>query len=279
MNSFPFSPCYLCILVNGVVMEDNNYFKDILSRIESANSTFDASYVRNLPEFKEGDDGQGGKASSANLDNFCEENQAKEEENKKLQGEIILQDRLQRGAKAEAKVFELQQLLHEQAILIDVLKKEQKEKLGNVSSKEHFHGRLVEQRHAVSDLAEFLRSDDDEREDLGNNNAVKDRARLVQELATSNARVAALEAHVKDVTTKLRGLELEQDAYRTAAEALERERETSEYWRLRCDELEDKSIKRYRDENGLGSLVGIEMPKSVTSVVRKPRVWRYPKPK
>jgi len=305
------------------------FFRDVIERLKNANASLEGSYVKELPDYKPGRDTEDEedktdfkvdntdfKAGAEDLTEFWKEMHiaesrndairgARDAERRKLQQAMIIQDRLERGSKAEAKVFELQQLLREQEVQIEALRLERERgwdgivddllegKVGRKtnglnSSVDYFQKKLKEERQAVTDLVLAVQRGGDSCEskdglDLelpatGERTIVQAAAAQAQDLAAEKCRTLALEEQVANLTEKLNALELEKDSYRMAAVALAKERETSEYWRKRCDDLEEQATRVYRDINGLGSLVGVETPVSPDAVVRKPRVWRYPEP-
>jgi hypothetical protein len=358
-----------------------SFFKDVRTRIEEAQVSLNASYLKALPDFiaeakgkeeqrREEDAKEGvslkedtkecsvvalaGVSGAENVDAFWEEMQmaetrdttnraARDEERKKLQQEMIIQDRLERGQKAEARVFELTQKVREQELELEVHRygnrgqgqaassssanriygdwveawDEGQQAVFYINTKteesswelpegqeltsqgggaqlvaqgttdrgmdthEYYCNKLEEERRAVVDLVALvqqdgaLNGDGEVGADSRVHALVAAAATQAQELASERSRVRSLESRMIDLATKLRAFEVEKDAYRIAAVALAKERETSAYWKQRCDDLEEQSIRAYRDLNGLGSLQGIEIPASPSAVVRKPKVWRY----
>jgi hypothetical protein len=359
------------------------FFKDVRTRIEEAQVSLNASYVKALPDFikeaeaeaegkeeqrREDDAKEGvslkkdakegsvvalaGVSGAENVDAFWEEMQmaetrditnraARDEERKKLQQEMIVQDRLERGQKAEARVFELTQKVREQELELEVHRygsggqgqaassssriygdwveawDEGQQAVFYMNTKteesswelpegqeltsqgggaqlvaqgatdmgmgthEYYRNKLEEERRAVVDLVALVQQDgalDGDGEvdaDSRVHALVAAAATQAQELASERSRVQSLESRMMDLAAKLSAFEVEKDTYRIAAVALAKERETSAYWKQRCDDLEEQSIRAYRDLNGLGSLQGIEIPASPSAVVRKPKVWRY----
>jgi hypothetical protein len=94
-------------------------------------------------------------------------------------------------------------------------------------------------------------------------------------LLAEEARSHALEKSLAKTIDELVNTKRERDAFKHAAVALAQERETSDYYRQRCNDLEEKNKAYSRMRFGEDSIVGIEA-RATTAIVHKPRTWRAP---
>jgi len=299
--------------------DGDSFFKGVRSKILSAQAALDDSYVREMPEMPDfqpyqtaydGDSIESGSLVSllkaeddvTTLDGFWERmrkeeadrDREKDEEMRKVREEVLLQHKLERGAKAEAKIFILQSELQEARIEIEALKIERERGWDKIVDKllnsgtdqslevipkhnqraenELYQEILAKERAEMAILLRETRGDNDTGKSV--NDVVLAAAETAQALSAEKAKNSALMSRLRAAEYNVEVLTREKDSFRAAAVALAKERDTATYYRERTFALEKELSDMRNDLAGMGSLEGVVAWKE-KDVVRKPRVWRY----